>query len=549
MKIGDFSLLDVVRICVLAALTATAPWISYEGLFAGKAAVALTAAEVLAAAAIIYTWRTPPDVAALLGRAEQRLASAKAWTLLLLALIVGWLINGWLLIGGLAISDDVYAAVMQAETYAQGKLYAPAPPVPEAFQHMRFIIAKDIWISQYFPGWALILAPFAWLNIPLWIVPPFFGAGSAYFFWKIAAHRFDRGIAILATGFLFFSMFFLFNANTLYAHSPTAFFGLAAVFATMKWSETRKLVWALAAGFLAGGVGAVRPFNGIVFVGVIAAAIIFEIVRTKSWKNGFFSLMAFGAAGFPFALGLIAYQTALTGSPFVTLPEWLGWREPIGGPSGSSAVFSVKRLVYLATTTSPLLIAGGGLMFLALARARKLHFTDLVFPATLAAFLFYGADGAPVNSYGPRYLYEGFPYLILTAAAGVSLIGLDNRFVRAGIISAAALQLGGLASWIAFERAAIVGADTPYRLARQMKLEDAVVVVNGTAGKYRVIYPIDMARNGIDVSEPSVVYAMDLGDCGDKVRTVFPDRSFWFYAEDKLTPMAEANCRGSIETE
>lgn len=549
MKFGTLSLFDMMRIVALAALAALAPWVTYEGLFAGKAAVALTAAELIAAGAIIYTWRTPPDVDAMLSAAESRLASAKPWALLLLALIVGWLINGWLLIGGLPISDDVYAVLMQAETYAQGKLYVPPPPVPEAFRHMRFIIANDIWISQYFPGWALILTPFAWLNIPLWLVPPFFGAGSAYFFWKIAAHRFDRRTAMLATGFLFFSMFFLFNANTLYAHCSTAFFGLAAVFCVVKWSETRKLAWALAAGFMAGGVGAMRPFNGIVFVAVIAGAMMFDIIRTRSWKNGFLSLAAFGAAGFPLAASLIVYQTALTGSPFLTLPEWLGWREPIGGPSGSSTTFSIKRLIYLATTTSPLLVAGAGGMFLLLARARKLHFTDFVFPATVVAFFFYGADGGPVNSYGPRYLFEGFPYLILTAAAGISMVGLDNRLVRAGIVAAAALQLGGLASWIAFERAAIIGADTPYRLAREMKLENAVVVLNGEAGKYRVIYPIDLARNGIDVTQPSVVYAMDLSDCGDKVKTIFPDRSFWFYSEHKLTPMAQADCRGSIEIE
>ena len=100
------------------------------------------------------------------------------------------------------------------------------------------------------------------------------------------------------------------------------------------------------------------------------------------------------------------------------------------------------------STTSPVLVVGAALMLIALWRARQLDFPDVIFPATIIIFLFYGADGGPPYSYGPRYLFEAFPFLILSIAAGLSVIGLDNRFVRAGIASALVLQLSGLMSWL-----------------------------------------------------------------------------------------------------
>ncbi len=70
------------------------------------------------------------------------------------------------------MGGDIYAVLLQAETYASGLLKAPAPPVPEAFNQTRFVVVGDVWISQYLPGWAVILMPLTNLMAALRPAPP-----------------------------------------------------------------------------------------------------------------------------------------------------------------------------------------------------------------------------------------------------------------------------------------------------------------------------------------------------------------------------------------
>jgi len=534
------------RFAVLAALAIICPWLTYSTLFTGKPSVALSVLGLVVSAVIIFTWRAPPNIEKLLVNIDLRMQRLNVAAIPLALLLSGWLLAGpWLM--GIPISDDVYAVMMQAETFAQGKLYVSAPPVPDAFKHARFVITGDIWISQYLPGWALILAPFAWLKIPLWVVPPFFAVGSVIIFWKIARLRLDREFSILATILLCTSMFFVFNANTLYTHSPATFFGLASVYAALKWRATDSIKWALITGAMIGGMGIIRPFNAAVFIVPIAASIIFPMLRKKFSMARLFSIGAFGFTGFLFVIGLVIYQTMVTGSPFITIPEWMGWSEPIAAASPSSFMFSIKRLVYLSITTSPVLVAGSAVMLFALWRAHQLDFPDAIFPATIVAFLFYGADGGTPYSYGPRYLFEAFPFLILSIVAGLSVIGLDNRFARASIVSALVLQISGLMSWLVFERAAIYSIAEPYRLVRSLNVENALVVLDSPSGKYRTLYPRDLTRNGLDLNKRSVVYADNLLDCGESLRRAFPTRSLWRYQTGTLRKISPSAVKGSKE--
>jgi len=81
------------------------------------------------------------------------------------------------------LSMDEYLAVFQAEAFAAGKRAGTFPPelldllIPRQFQNYFFIVARTTGdaSASYWPGFALLLAPFAALGIP-WVVNPAIGA-------------------------------------------------------------------------------------------------------------------------------------------------------------------------------------------------------------------------------------------------------------------------------------------------------------------------------------------------------------------------------------
>jgi len=97
-----------------------------------------------------------------------------------------------------ALAMDEYAPLFQSQAFAAGRLSGRLPPelldrlVPTFFQPYFFGVARETGeiSSRYWPGFALLLAPFSWLGIP-WAANPAIGALTIP-----ALHR----LAELATG-------------------------------------------------------------------------------------------------------------------------------------------------------------------------------------------------------------------------------------------------------------------------------------------------------------------------------------------------------------
>lgn len=94
------------------------------------------------------------------------------------------------------VSMDEYAAVFQARAFAAGRLSGGFPPelldrlIPSFFQNffLRVSPSSGAVASGYWPGFALLLAPFVWLDIP-WAANPAIGALTLP-----AVHRLARQI-------------------------------------------------------------------------------------------------------------------------------------------------------------------------------------------------------------------------------------------------------------------------------------------------------------------------------------------------------------------
>ncbi|OGA55750.1 MAG: hypothetical protein A3G81_19510 [Betaproteobacteria bacterium RIFCSPLOWO2_12_FULL_65_14] len=81
------------------------------------------------------------------------------------------------------VSMDEYAALFQAEAFAAGKISGAFPPelldrlIPRIHQNVFLTVSRSTGdvVGTYWPGFALLLAPFAWLHVP-WVANPLIGA-------------------------------------------------------------------------------------------------------------------------------------------------------------------------------------------------------------------------------------------------------------------------------------------------------------------------------------------------------------------------------------
>jgi hypothetical protein len=111
-----------------------------------------------------------------------QLAAERPWTIA--ALMFALLSLGSLFVyRAYPVSMDEYAALFQAKAFAAGKLSGAFPPelldrlIPRIHQGTFLSVSRSTGAvaETYLPGFALLLAPFAWLGVP-WAANPLIGA-------------------------------------------------------------------------------------------------------------------------------------------------------------------------------------------------------------------------------------------------------------------------------------------------------------------------------------------------------------------------------------
>lgn len=487
-------------------------------------------ALTLAAAAALWWGRTgaEPLLALLVHPARKHPAAA-------IALVAGLSVPLLLLLARGALdafptSSDEYAYILQAKSYAQGRLWADPPPLHESFRQLRVVVKEGIWISAYQPGWPALLSLFERIGAPLWIVNPLVGGANLLAFFALARTRLRVEFAFLATLALLSSSFFLLNLASYFAHGFAALAAILFVLCGRRFLAGLDLRWALAAGACLGLLGVTRTFNAAVFAIPFVYAL---LIRPERWKGA----VAFGIGGLPFLAILLSYNAAVTGSPFIPVQSWVQG-EPLGAPGTASSLFSVSRIVRLYLWTSPMLLVGAALAFVFLWRRKALDFADWMMPATIFAFVFYGGDGAV--QYGPRYLFEAWPFLILTAAAGLQAALSAKASPRIAALAASAalmhlfFQVGYAAPRIDREHRIALDRQDIYKTAQAEGLSNAVVFVAGPSGTIRPIEKQDLSRNGLVIGDERVTYAWDRGVDNSRVLQLLPGRSAYVWRNGEL---------------
>ncbi|HYH22852.1 MAG TPA: hypothetical protein VD995_29940 [Azospirillum sp.] len=496
-----------------------------SGIASFVAFCALSLSAVLAPALLA------PESSRALARALARAIEARTGLFIALAVaaaLAGSLVVAVVVLEAFPNSGDEYAYLFQAWHFARGELWVAAPPLGETFAPYRTWVLDGKWVSQYPPGWPGALALAVLVGLPVWAANALFGGALAA---SLAARAWpygERTVALAVALVFALTPFTVYNAASYHSHVFTALCIALLCVACVRHGEGKGGLALVAAALCLGVIGATRYMTLLL---LIPAMLVWVFVENRRAWLRIAVVMALVAA--PFLVLLMLYQDAVTGSPFrstysvINRPDIFltaAWEDVVHG-----SAISLYRVAELAVWASPILLALYLVAFAVKVRNGALRFYDLIFPTFLVGYVFFPTLGG--NRYGPRYYYEAFPLMLATIGTAAPLAAARGRRVwerpvvlHAVLVCVATLALTHLFLWPTY-RAQIAERQDLYRLAADMGLDKAIVIVKTTPGLGLIAE--DLARNGLSVDGP-VLYARP-DAAPEDLRKAFPDRSVWVY--------------------
>lgn len=504
----------------------------------GLPVVAGTALSIMLA--FVFVWKLPEQRLQSFPAREGDISTTTLWVFFLcgfsMALIAVWTTRAF------PNSADEYGYLFSAKTFLAGRLYNPMPAAYDLFSFSHIIGKDGKWVSQYQPGWPLMLAAGRGVGLPFWLIAPLCGGALLVALARLGVKDAGKLGACVAVCLVAVSPFFAFNAGSYFAHVPCAVFGLLFCYFAAQFIETGSVRTALLSGVALGVVGLIRTFDVVIFTVPFAV----EFLRKARWTH-YKTLPWMMLGGAPFLLALLYDNYLVTGNPFLHVMQWGKPLLKIGFPSVDDdgrihflpdmlrATF--LRFGELFEWSSPAFLAMYGVALCVKARRSQWRFYDFVFPAIVVAYMAFPVSAG--NRYGPRYYFEAYPFMAITI--GWLFAHLFTRTEQPGNARALKKAMAGFAvghvitglvccvtlAW--FMRIVVNERMDIYDQVRHNGLRNAVVVLRtGTFGAYSTAGIGELLRNGIDLSGDVVYVREAMGRMGE-LHALFPDRKFYLY--------------------
>jgi hypothetical protein len=330
------------------------------------------------------------------------------------------------------ISIDELVQLVQAKTFASGRLWVPASPTPEFHSVLNMVDLNGRYYSQFPPGGPALLAIGMLMGAP-WLIGPLCAAVSVAAFWaylRVVEPR--KGVAVGATTLLAIAPFAVFMAGSQMNHVPTLMFVLLAMaaMARVMASLTPMPAFAFANGLALGCAATIRPVDAFVFA--LPAGVWYLVLALGArarWRD---AVAAGVGVAVPFA-AMMWVNAHTTGSPLLFGYQvlWgsshdLGFHRAPWGVSHTPArgielvnLYALRLQSYLFESSIPSLVPALG----ALCLTRRLDRFDrylLVSSALLVGMYFtYWHDGF---LFGPRFVFSLLPILTLWTARFPALV-------------------------------------------------------------------------------------------------------------------------------
>jgi hypothetical protein len=315
-------------------------------------------------------------------------------------------------------SGDEFSYLFEAHTLAGFRLWETPPVLGTDLIPFRTWIFGAKWISQYPPGWPMVLSTGLLLGLPAWIINALLGGGSVAAIFALCRRVGEQYATIVAVALFTLTPFYVMNAASYFPHVWSSLLILFLCLCLLPGGEIVRGHKLVAAGASVGLLAMTRYFDVL----PLLPSLVFWLVMQKptTWPRTIGLL----TAGFiPFLILLMIYQNLITGSPFhstysvINAPDLN--LDLLFEPSRimTGAIISALRLAEFGLWTSPILLIAYCCCLLLKLRDRKLAYYDLIFPSFVLAYVVFADMGG--NRYGPRYYFDAFPLLIVTIVSAL----------------------------------------------------------------------------------------------------------------------------------
>ena len=360
---------------------------------------------------------------------------------------------------------DAMVQLAHARFLAAGQLSGPVDQFSEFWHLPSSIATPNGWVSQYPPGYVVLLALGMRLGVPQLVGPIL--VGVTVLFTTLAAERLfpdDRIVARLGAVMLALSPFLLGLSGAFMNHIGAAAFISVAIYCALRSRDTSSSWWAILSGAAVGAVFSIRPLTAVVAALVVAFIwLVGSSMRLSDALARFLRLTLGAVVGIaPFLVAIAAYNRHFFGSP--TRFGYAALVGPLVGPGfhrdPSGHIYgALQALGYtssdLATLSlylleTPIPAVGVIALFLLFAPefTRGTRIVALWALLPVIANAFYWHHGIFM---GPRMLNEWAPaWALLTAVAAVGLVRRISRDRIVGSYSPrAAVTITLLLAWLA----------------------------------------------------------------------------------------------------
>jgi hypothetical protein len=333
---------------------------------------------------------------------------------------------------------DEIAQVVQARIFARGRLFLDTSLPLEFTSALHILDTNGKWVSQFPPGWPLLLTPGVLAGAP-WLTGPVAGSLGVGLFWGVLRRGgFGPGESLGGAMLYAATPFVVFMSGSMMNHTGALLWALAATYALLRVTHHGGgAFWSAIAGFTLGMLATVRPVDAVAFAAPAGMWLASRAIREPRRLPEF---LASGAGLAIPVLCLLWYNSQTTGSPLLFAYDalWgpghgLGFHEdPWGGSHTPLRGLELLSLYFLRLQTylfespvpSLLLVSVG----FALCRSElQVQRYWLHCGAILCALYFaYWHDGFYL---GPRFLYPLVPLMVVGCVLAVSRLW---QFVERG---------------------------------------------------------------------------------------------------------------------
>jgi hypothetical protein len=499
-------------------------------------------------------------------------------------------------------SADEHSCYFLAECLRRGKLYADIPPLADFFKVVHVGMRDGKWFSVYPPGWPLIWALGLQFNIVDWL-NPVLSALSVFFFYEAGKRLFGRVVALLGLILMCLNPFFMFTAAAYFSHGTCLLCISVFLYAFLRWREAYKagkdpVGWAFLCAF-AVGYGLMTRY--LTMAAVAGPFFFYHYLPIFFNWRGWSAPSQFSPQGrgegegnswlrfLPItlkrpqlrksdwiAIGIIAifmililYQNYLvTGKPFRAPNkhdkswERLGFRRDYTPLDGF--FYLIARVFFLMDWFAPACVAAYLVILCRLVQQKTaapsaetknpgfsshprgndwvmiqtLFRFSMVFIA-IAYFFYYSWGG---NQWGPRYYWEGMPFLCIAVADWIVSSWRDGSLrVRKFFLVFVIVSI--TTSGILFAKHAEFTEESSrqrralYDFAENTAKGQAIIFIHGFLGDRLVMAEEDAVRNS-PFLDGRILYVHDLVERNKELMAAYPGREYYrgTYDRDKKVP-------------